>query len=120
MEVPVVGHECSLLPFLKELATRRETVTTRLETVEHENAQLKKQVYGRRSERKKLSRAVASEPATPEQIQETRRARAEAKLEAPVMTTEHLVLDSQRRCTSVRQDGPLHADGPRQEPPVSA
>jgi len=35
MEVPVVDHECSLLPFLKELAAR-------LDKVEHENAQLKK------------------------------------------------------------------------------
>jgi len=76
MEVPVVDHECSLLPFLKELAAR-------LEKVEHENAQLKKQVYGRRRERSQLPRPLCAEPATPEQVQETRRARAEARLEAP-------------------------------------
>ena len=93
MELPAPDHECSLLPFLKELAAR-------IEKVEHENAQLRKQVYGRRSERSKLPRPIAAEPATPEEIQETRRARAKARLEASVMTTEHRVPDSERRCTS--------------------
>src|SRR5690606_8388762 len=93
MEVPALDHDCSLMPLLKELLER-------VEKLEHENGQLKKQMYGRRSERTKLPRPIVAESATPEQILATRRDRAKTRLEAPVMTIEHRVPDAERRCTS--------------------
>ena len=69
MVLPPVDHDCILTPFLHELAERM----TRLE---QENAQLKKALYGARSERSKLPRIKTAEPPTPEQTQAKRRSRA--------------------------------------------
>ncbi|RYZ66751.1 MAG: IS66 family transposase, partial [Proteobacteria bacterium] len=55
--------------------------------------------YGPRTERSKLPRVKVAEPATPEQIQETRRARAKAKTETPTLKIEHKVPAAERRCT---------------------
>jgi hypothetical protein len=44
MVMPPVDHECSLQEFVTDLADR-------LAKLEHENAQLKKALYGKRSER---------------------------------------------------------------------
>ncbi|WP_146647156.1 hypothetical protein [Labilithrix luteola] len=71
--MPPIDHECSLKQFVTELAER-------LEKLERENAQLKKSLYGARSERSKLPRVKTGEPVTPEETKATRRARAEAKL----------------------------------------
>jgi transposase len=91
MVMPPVDHECSLMGFVKHLADR-------LEKLEHENAQLKKSLYGRRSERSKLPPVKSGEPSTPEQTKETRRARADARAKTPTVRVEHKVPDSMRRC----------------------
>jgi transposase len=93
MVVPRVDHECSLLGFVTELADR-------LAKLEHENAQLKKSLFGARSERSKLPRVKTSEPPTPEQAKETRRARAEAKAQTPTVRLEHKVPEALRHCTA--------------------
>lgn len=93
MVVPPIDHECSLQQFVRELADR-------LAVVEHENAQLKKALYGKRSERSKLPRVETGEPATPEQAQATRAERAEAKAKAPTVRVEHKVPPELRRCTA--------------------
>lgn len=93
MVPPPVDHECSLMGFVTELANR-------LAKVEQENAQLKKALYGPRSERSKLPRVETTEPRTPEQAQETRRARAEAKAETPTLRVEHKVPEPMRVCTA--------------------
>jgi transposase len=91
--LPPVDHDCSLTPFLHELAERM----TRLE---QENAQLKKALYGARSERSKLPRVKAGEPPTAEQTQAKRRARADAKAQTPTVRIEHKVPEALRRCTA--------------------
>jgi transposase len=91
--VPPIDHDCSLKPFLNELAAR-------LEKLEQENAQLKKSLYGARSERQKLPRVKVGGPATPEQVQATRRSRAEAKAQTPTVRIEHKVPEPLRRCTA--------------------
>lgn len=93
MVLPDSDHDCSLRPFLQQLAER-------LEKVEQENAQLKKSLYGRKSERSKMPRVKTGEPATPEQTQATRRTRAEAKAQTPTLRIEHKVPDPLRRCTA--------------------
>ena len=93
MVVPSVDHECSLLGFVTELADR-------LAKLEHENAQLKKTLFGARSERSKLPRVKTGEPPTPEQAKATRRARAEAKAQTPPVRIEHKVPEPLRRCTA--------------------
>jgi len=93
MVLPDTDHECSLLPLLKQIAER-------LEKVEQENARLKKEIYGRRSERSKMPRVKTGEPATPEQAKATRQARAAAKAETPTLRVEHKVPESLRRCTA--------------------
>jgi len=93
MVVPSVDHECSLLGFVTELADR-------LAKLEHENAQLKKTLFGARSERSKLPRVKTGEPPTPEQAKATRRARAEAKAQTPTVRLEHKVPEPLRRCTA--------------------
>ena len=91
--MPPVDHECSLMPFLQHIAER-------LETLEKENAQLKKALYGKKSERSKLPRVKTGAPPTPEEIQATRRARAEAKAQTPTVRIEHKVPEALRRCTA--------------------
>jgi transposase len=91
--LPPVDHECSLEGFVKQLAER-------LEKVEQENAQLKKTLYGVRSERSKLPRVKTGEPPTRAQINATRRARAEAKAQTPTVQIEHKVPEAMRRCTA--------------------
>ena len=93
MVLPDSDHECSLLPFLQQLAER-------LEKVEHENAQLKKSLYGAKSERSKMPSVTTGERATPEQAKATRRARAEAKAQTPTLRIEHKVPGALRRCTA--------------------
>lgn len=93
MVLPPVDHECSLTEFVTKLADR-------LEKMEHENAQLKKALFGKRSERGKLPRVKTAEPATPEQKKATRRARAEAKAQTETLRVEHKVPDELRRCTA--------------------
>jgi transposase len=92
MVLPPVDHDCSLKDFVTELANR-------LAKLEHENAQLKKALYGRRSERSKMPRVKAAEPATPEQVKATRRARAAAKAQTQTLRVEHKVPETLRRCT---------------------
>jgi transposase len=104
MVMPPVDHECSLQGFVTHLADR-------LARLEHENAQLKKALYGKRSERGKLPRVKVEAPATPEQKTATRRARADAKAQTPTLRVEHKVPDALRRCTAcgstdLRQMGP--------------
>lgn len=91
--MPPIDHECSLKPFLTELAER-------LTKLEQENAQLKKSLYGARSERQKLPRVNVGAPTTPEQVQATRRARAEAKAQTPTVRIEHKVPEPLRRCSA--------------------
>ena len=93
MVMPPVDHECSLLGFVTHLADR-------LAKLEHENAQLKKSLFGTRSERSKLPRVKTGEPPTAEQIQAKRRARADAKAQTPTVRTEHKVPEPLRRCTA--------------------
>ena len=54
MEVPPIDHDCSLKEFVTELANR-------LAKLEHENAQLRKSLYGRKSESSKLPRVQVAE-----------------------------------------------------------
>src|SRR6478735_10073631 len=91
--MPPVDHECSLLGFVTELADR-------LAKLEHENAQLKKSLFGKRSERSKLPRVKTAEPPTAAQVAETRRTRAEAKTQTPTLRVEHKVPAGLRRCTA--------------------
>lgn len=91
--MPRVDHECSLLGFVTELADR-------LAKLEHENAQLKKTLYGRRSERSKMPRVRTGEPPTPEEVQATRKERAEAKAQTPTVRVDHRVPDALRHCTA--------------------
>jgi hypothetical protein len=91
--VPPIDHDCSLKEFVTELADR-------LAKLEQENAQLKKSLFGTRSERSKLPRVQVGEPATPEQTKATRRARAEAKAQTPTVRIEHKVPEPLRRCTA--------------------
>ena len=94
MVMPPVDHECSLMGFVTELADR-------LAKLEHETAQLKKTIFGKRSERSgKLPRLKTGQPATPEQKNATRRARADAKAETPTLRVEHKVPEPLRRCTA--------------------
>jgi transposase len=93
MVMPPVDHECSLLGFVTDLADR-------LAKLEHENAQLKKSLFGKRSERSKLPRVKTGEPPTPEQVKATRRERAEAKAQTPTLRIEHKVPDALRRCSA--------------------
>ncbi len=91
MVVPKVDHDCVLQDVVTDLANR-------LAKLEHENAQLKKAVLGSRSEKSKMPRIKTRGPVTPEEQQKTRRERAEAKAQAPTVTVEHKVPDSERRC----------------------
>lgn len=91
--MPPVDHECSLQKVVAELADR-------LTKLEHENAQLKKSLFGARSERSKLPRVKMGEPATPEQRKATRQARAEAKAQTPTVRVEHKVPEALRRCSA--------------------
>jgi transposase len=93
MEVPPIDHDCSLKDFVTELANR-------LAKLEHENAQLRKSLYGRKSERSKLPRVQVAEPATPAEVQAARRSRAEAKAQTPTLRFEHKVPEAMRRCTA--------------------
>jgi transposase len=93
MVLPPVDHDCSLQKVVADLAER-------LEKLEQENAQLKKSLFGARSERSKLPRVKVGEPATPEQAKATRRARAAAKAQTPTVRTEHKVPEPLRRCTA--------------------
>ena len=99
MVIPPVDHDCSLQKVVAELADRLTKQDDRLAKLEHENAQLKKSLYGARSERSKLPKVKTGEPITPEQAQATRRARAEAKAQTPTVRVEHKVPDLLRRCT---------------------
>jgi transposase len=90
--VPPVDHDCVLKDLVVDLANR-------LAKLEHENAQLKKAVLGSRSEKSKMPRIKTGAPATPEQVQKTRRDRAAAKAQAPTVRVEHKVPDAERRCT---------------------
>ncbi len=93
MVVPPVDHDCSLQKVVAELADR-------LAKLEHENAQLKKTLFGARSERSKLPRVKTGEPKTLAQAKATREARAEAKANAPTIRIEHAVPEALRRCTA--------------------
>ena len=93
MVVPPVDHECSLQKVVADLADR-------LAKLEHENAQLKKSLYGARSERSKLPRVKTGDPPSPEQAKETRRARAETKAQTPTLRIDHRVPEALRRCTA--------------------
>lgn len=93
MVVPPVDHDCSLQKVVADLADR-------LAKLEHENAQLKKSLFGARSERSKLPRVKTGGPATPEQKTATRRARAELKSQAPTLRIDHKVPEALRRCTA--------------------
>ena len=93
MVPPPIDHDCALKDFVVELANR-------LAKVEHENEQLRKALYGRKSERSKLPRVQVAEPVKPEQAQATRRARAEAKAQTPTLRVEHKVPEPMRRCTA--------------------
>ncbi len=93
MVLPPVDHDCSLKDFVTKLADR-------IAKLEHENAQLKKSLYGARSERSKMPRVKTGEPATPEQKKATRQARAEAKAQTPTLRVDHEVPDPLRRCTA--------------------
>jgi len=90
--VPPVDHDCVLKDLVEDLANR-------LAKLEHENAQLKKAVLGSRSEKSKMPRIKTGAPATPEQVQKTRRDRAAAKAQAPTVRVEHKVPDAERQCT---------------------
>jgi transposase len=91
--LPPIDHECSLKELVEDLANR-------LAKLEHENAQLKKAVFGSRSEKSKLPRIKTGTPATAEERQKTRRDRAAAKAQAPTLRVEHKVPDGERRCTA--------------------
>jgi transposase len=91
--VPTVDHECALQKVVSDLVDR-------LTKLEHENAQLKKSVYGAKSERSKLPRVKTGAPPTPEQTKETRRARSEAKAQTPTERVEHKVPEALRRCSA--------------------
>jgi transposase len=93
MVVPPVDHDCSLQKVVSDLADR-------LAKLEHENAQLKKSLFGTRSERSKLPRVKTGEPATAEQIKARRHARAEAKAQTPTVKVEHKVPDAMRVCSA--------------------
>ena len=93
MVLPPVDHDCSLKDFVTELANR-------IAKLEHENAQLKKSLYGARSERSKMPRVKTGAPATPEQKTATRQARAEAKAQTPTLRVDHKVPDRIRPSTS--------------------
>jgi transposase len=93
MVVPPVDHECSLQGIVTELADR-------LTKLERENAQLKKALFGKRSERSKLPRVEPTEPASPEKTRATRQARAEAKAQTQTLRVDHKVPAEHRRCTA--------------------
>jgi transposase len=93
MVLPPVDHDCSLKDFVTQLAER-------LTKLEQENAQLKKALYGAKTERSKMPRVKTGEPTTPEQAKATRRARAEAKAETPTLRVDHKVPEPLRRCTA--------------------
>ena len=93
MVLPPIDHECSLQKVVTDLADR-------LAKLEHENAQLKKTLFGARSERSKMPRVKVAEPPTPADVKATREARAEAKAQTPTLRIEHKVPDALRRCTA--------------------
>ena len=93
MVLPPVDHECSLLEIVTDLANR-------LAKLEHENSQLKKSLFGTKSERSKLPRVKVGEPPTPEQVQSKRQDRAKAKAQTPTLRIEHKVPEALRRCTA--------------------
>ncbi len=100
MVLPPVDHECSLQKVVTDLAGELAKLSDQVAKLAHENAQLKKSMYGARTERSKLPRVKTAAPPTPEQVQETRRARAKAKAETPTVRVEHKVPDELRRCTA--------------------
>ena len=62
MVLPPVDHECSLQKIVTDLADR-------LAKLEHENAQLKKTLFGARSERSaKMPRMKVGQPATAAEV----------------------------------------------------
>jgi len=65
MVVPPVDHDCSLVGLVTELLGQLEKHT-------HEIEQLKKALYGKRSERSKLPPVKTAPPATREQIHASR------------------------------------------------
>ena len=91
MVLPPVDHECSLLGFVTELANR-------LAKLEHENAQLKKAMFGKRSERTKLPPPGPREPKTAAEALATRRERAETKAQTPTLRVDHKVPEALRQC----------------------
>ncbi|MDB4986004.1 MAG: Mobile element protein [Myxococcaceae bacterium] len=95
MVLPPVDHECSLQKIVTDLADR-------LAKLEHENAQLKKTLFGARSERSaKMPRVKAGEPPTADDVKAKRRARATAaKDQTPTLRIEHRVPDELRRCSA--------------------
>lgn len=95
MVLPPIDHECSLQKIVSDLAAR-------LAKLEHENAQLKKTLFGARSERSpKMPRMKVGEPPTPDEVKKKRRARtAEAEAQTPTLRVEDRVSEELRRCTA--------------------
>lgn len=98
MVLPPVDHECSLQKVVTDLADELTRLSDQVAKLAHENAQLKKSMYGARTERSKLPRVKTAEAKTPEQVQEMRRARAKSKAETPAVRVEHKVPDELRHC----------------------
>ena len=95
--VPPVDHDCVLKDIVIEQSNEIAQLKLQVE-------RLTATVLGSRSEKSKLPRPGPKTPSTPEQRQETRRANAAAKAEAPTVTVTHKVPDEDRHCTACGGD----------------
>lgn len=91
MVIPLVDHDC----VLKEIVLAQ---ADEIEHLKHELSQLKKAVFGPRSERSRMPRVDAGTKATPEDRQKARRERAAAKQKLESVRTELKVPKEQRTC----------------------
>jgi transposase len=94
-------HDCPLTELVLEQHKRIEQLLERAEKQDRELAQLKKALFGPKSERSKMpsvESALGTAPATQEARTARRREQSRKKGELPTVVLEHRVPDAQRSC----------------------
>ena len=94
--MPPVDHDCVLSGVVAEMSNE-------LAKLRHELAQLKKDRYGKKSERTKMPR-VPTKPVAPEERLARRRANAADRAQTETVRIEHKVPDDERACPKCGHD----------------
>lgn len=91
MVVPTIDHDC----VLKDVVVAQ---ANEIEKLKHELSQIKKALFGPKSERTKMPRVDAGKKSTPEERQKARRDKAAAKQKLQSVRTELKLPEEQRTC----------------------